>query len=190
MTDDFTIPENEREVVRVFALDVDAAEAARFAAPPSKNGADWALKRALGADRLKPEHVELFPARDLSGVGLPGYLTEGLGIAEDSVAPDRQALEAEAGHIVIVHSAAFEGAAQTLDPQPPLRHLGTYRLAQADPPRPTVPQPSDETPEVTPTAPPPPGPPSRGVSAMVLLAILLAALAILVAVFLLRSQAY
>lgn len=181
----------EREVVRVFALDLDPNGARAFATPPEGNGAAWPLHEALGAGSLDPEHVEVFPTADLQGVGLADYLAEGLGVDAAAVAPDRARLEAEDGHIVIVHSAAFGGAQQTLTPQPPLRLLGVYRQAQADPPRPAIPSRADAPPEITPTAPPPqPGPPSRGASLVVLIAILLAAVALLAAVFYFRSQPY
>lgn len=141
MTQTSKVPPGEREVVRVFALDMTAPEAETLAETLAErsegggsNGRPSGLAALLGTDRLDPDHVEIFPASDLTGVGLPGYLSDGLGIAETDIDPDRTALEAERAYIVIVHSPAFGGKAARLSPTPPLRHLGTYRLAQSDPP--------------------------------------------------------
>ncbi|MDJ0826404.1 MAG: hypothetical protein QNJ16_12940 [Rhodobacter sp.] len=190
MTDPTEVPAGEREVVRVYALDLEPAAAAAYKAPPEGDAADWPLRQALGATALDPSQVELFAAADLKGVGLPGYLIDGLGIAAPDIDPDRAALEAETGHIVVVLSAAFQGTAQTLTPTPPLRPLGTYRMAEAERPRAPMPVPGDEAPEMTPGAAPAPGPPPRGTSLIVLLGILLGAVALLALVFYFRSQPY
>ncbi|MCG6903872.1 MAG: hypothetical protein LJE68_14455 [Rhodobacter sp.] len=107
---------NEREVVRVFTF-------------PADDAADTVpLGAMLGADPLDMAHVESFHSRDLAGVGLPGYLTDGLGIDPADIADDLARLKAADGQIVILHSKAFCGVTQTLAPVPPLTHLGTYRL--------------------------------------------------------------
>ncbi|MDJ0627884.1 MAG: hypothetical protein QNJ44_06455 [Rhodobacter sp.] len=190
MTTALEVAQGEREVVRVFALDLDPPTARGFKTPPEGNGAAWPLPEALGVSVLDPDYVEVFPAGDLKGVGLPAYLIEGQGIDDAVIAPDRAALEAEEGHIVIVLSAAFGGSAQTLTPKPPLRHIGTYRLAEAEAPRATAPAPGDDPPAMVTPAAPPPGPPSRGTSLAVLLGILFAAVAVLALVFFFRSRPY
>lgn len=130
MTDPLHVPPEARETVWVFALDLDAAEAE--AVVEGGPGGEWPLRELLAAETLRARHIEAFPARDLSGVGLPGYLVEGLGIDEEHVARDRAALEAANRHIVILHAAAFDGTEQRLSPRLPLRHLGTYRQIQAE----------------------------------------------------------
>lgn len=135
LTDPLHVRSNERETVRVFALDLPPDEAKRITdRRDGGNGDDpWPLRSALGAEALDPAHVEVFPAGDLQGVGLAGYLVDGLGIAEEDVAAERETLDAATGHIVVVHARAFRQTEQRLDPEPPLRLLGAYRQAQAAP---------------------------------------------------------
>ena len=42
-------------------------------------------QKALGAETLDPEHVEVFPVSDLEGVGLAGYLEDGMGVPADQL---------------------------------------------------------------------------------------------------------
>ncbi len=177
MTGLLHVPAGEREVVRVFALDMTAPEAEALAEGRASNGGPSGLAALLGAPRLDRDHVEIFPAADLAGVGLPGYLTEGLGVADAEIAADRTALEAESGYIVIVHSPAFGGKAARLSPTPPLRHLGTYRLEQADAPG-TLPPAADSSAPARP-APEPARPLRRLPRALVLVVLLAAALLVL-----------
>lgn len=123
MTERFEIKAHEHGVVRLFAVDLPAAEVDGFATP----GADgWPLRDALGADTLDPDEIEVFPVSDLTGLGLPGYMIEGLGIAEADVAEDRARLDALKGHVAVVRSRAFGGVAQEITPRAPLRWIGTY----------------------------------------------------------------
>ncbi len=62
---------------------------------------------------------------DLKGLGLSGYMREGLGIAEDEI--DAARLDALEGVLLVLRSGAFEGATLTLKPRAPLRWIGTYR---------------------------------------------------------------
>lgn len=144
MTRALHVPAQEREVIRVLALDLAGAEAEALA-QEVPNGAPSDLAAALGVAHLDRTHVEIFPTADLKGVGLTGYLAEGLGIAPETLEPDRAVLEAETGYVVVVHSAAFAGAETLLSPEPPLRYLGTYPLAQTAPPAYTAPAPLDDT---------------------------------------------
>ncbi len=96
MTDPFDIAAAERETVRLFALDLpkpDIAEAAGL----------------LGVPALDPQHLELFPAKDLKALGLARYVTDGLGVAAADVAPDARKLDDAAGYILVVHAGAFGG---------------------------------------------------------------------------------
>ncbi len=128
--DPLHVPEGARETVWVFALDLAPADAE--AVVEGGPGGAWPLKELLGTDTLRARHIEGFPAGDLTGVGLPGYLVEGLGVDEHHVKPDRAALEAASQHIVILHADAFDGTEQRLTPRLPLRHLGTYAQVQAE----------------------------------------------------------
>ena len=128
MSERFEVRADERGVVRLFAVDLPPEQIKGFAEPDYKTDPDeapWALKEALGAEYLDSDFIELFPVSDLTGVGLPGYRTEGLGIAEGDVASDRARLEAVSGHVLIVVSSAFGGFAQTIRPRAPLRWIGT-----------------------------------------------------------------
>ena len=129
MSERFEISAGERGVVRLFAVDLPPEQIEAFAEPDYEANADdppWPLKDALGAEHLDADFIELFPIGDLKGVGLPGYMTEGLGIAEKDVKADRARLEAMGGHVLIVLSAAFGGVEQTIKPRAPLRWIGTY----------------------------------------------------------------
>lgn len=120
----------EHEVVRVFAVDLPEDEVAAFTAP--RTNGTTALQSALGTTTLIPAHVESFAASDMAGLGLAGYLVEGLGLDPTDIEADRSRLNDTRAHIVIVHSAAFDGTQQQLTPKPPLRHLGTYRQIQTE----------------------------------------------------------
>lgn len=129
MSERFEISGGERGVVRLFAVDLPASEIEAFGRPNHEADTDdppWELRQALGAEYLDADFVELFPLADLKGVGLTGYMTEGLGIAEADVEPDRARLEALSGHVLVVLSAAFGGVAQVIAPRTPLRWIGTY----------------------------------------------------------------
>lgn len=180
--DPLHVAPDEREVVRVFALDMPPDRAAAFTSERATGPAP--LQDALGATVLAGAHVESFAASDLTGIGLAGYLVEGLGIDAADIAPDRATLDNAGAHIVIVHSAAFGGTEQRLTPKPPLRHLGTYQQVQTEqrlvplPGQPMEPGlPPD--PKVGP-APIHPAPKARG-----LMALLAAAVIVLLIVYLL-----
>ncbi|QGX97178.1 hypothetical protein EI983_02335 [Roseovarius faecimaris] len=118
MSDRFDISASERGLVRLFALDLPGEEVGKL------READ--LAAMLGVSALDIDQVDLFSTRDLTGLGLSGYMTEGLGIPEAEIAPDRARLDALTGHLMVVRSAAFQGAAVTLTPRAPLRWIGTY----------------------------------------------------------------
>lgn len=118
MSDRFEVGKGERGIVRLFALDLPEGEAAGFA------GA--ALEEALGAGGLDAQYVEVFPVADLKGLGLSGYMTEGLGIPAEQIEGDRARLDGLKGHVLVLLSGAFGGRAATLTPRAPLRWIGTY----------------------------------------------------------------
>ena len=89
MTDRIEIPAGGDDI-HVFGLDLTGPEAEAFVARPANNGGGWPLKVRLGASSLDPAHVEHFPVSDLAGVGLPGYLTEGLGADAAAVEAERE----------------------------------------------------------------------------------------------------
>lgn len=119
-TEGLVLPEGERHVLRVFKLNLPAAEVAQL---PGK--ADL-LAALLGVEALDAAGVEVFDLADLAGLGLAAYLVEGNGAAEGQIAADRDRLDALTGAVLILHSAAFEGRATRLHPDPRLRLIGTY----------------------------------------------------------------
>ncbi|MDX5349466.1 MAG: hypothetical protein LPJ95_02005 [Paracoccaceae bacterium] len=113
-----TIPAHDRHGVRVFSAALSPQEVQR-----DKAGLVASLLRDPDLD---PAHVELFDTADLSGVGLAGYLAEGLGVSETALAPDRARLDALTGPVLILRSRALHGRAVTLDPDPRLTLIATY----------------------------------------------------------------
>lgn len=129
MSERFEVNEHERGIVRLFAVDLPPEKIGPFSEEPlgeENDDAPWPLQEALGARYLDSDFIELFPISNLTGLGLPGYMTEGLGIAEKDVEGDLARLSSLDGHILIVLSSAFGGFAQTLSPRAPLRWIGTY----------------------------------------------------------------
>jgi len=114
----------ERGLIRLFVVDLPPEEIKAFNTHATDTG--WPLQQALGATDLDPARIELFHINDLDDLGLSGYMTEGLGIADKDITPDAARLDALTGHVLIVQSAAFLGNAQTLTPRAPLRWIGTY----------------------------------------------------------------
>lgn len=120
---------SEHGQIRLFTVDLPPDEVASFSTPEDETG--WPLQDALGATRLDEDFVELFDVADLEELGLTGYMTEGLGIAETEVRQDAPRLNAINGHVLILFSSAFAGIAQTLTPRAPLRWIGTYSEQKA-----------------------------------------------------------
>ena len=134
MSESIVIAPQEHGIVRVFAVNLPDAEVAallRSAPPPEAAPGDLpqtpAAAELLGLSGLDTRHTELFAIRDLTGLGLGGYLTEGLGLKEAQVAADRARLAALDGHVLIVLSRAFQGQGAVLPPSPKLTLIGSYR---------------------------------------------------------------
>lgn len=125
MSDTFDIKAGERGVLRLFQVDLPKDAMPRFSQIDDISGR-WPLKEALGIEDMNEAFVDVFEVRDLDEMGLIGYMTEGLGVSEEEIAPHREQLDALEGHIVVVLSGAFKGLAVTLLPRPPLRWIGTF----------------------------------------------------------------
>ncbi|KAA9010551.1 hypothetical protein [Histidinibacterium aquaticum] len=109
-----TVPENEHGHARVFAVDLRDEEAEGFR---------QRIGDALGAEPEEGKY-EYFPVSNLEGLGLAGYLVEGLGMEADQVRADTGRLNAIKGYVLIVLSSGVRG--KTLTPGSPLRWIGTY----------------------------------------------------------------
>lgn len=128
MSEPMRIRESESGLVRLFALDLPEPEAralaeGREAAEPDTQAA---LEEMLGAIHLDIEQVEIFPRRNLEGLGLQAYLEQGHGIPAAELAVHRALLEMPPEWIVLVPSRAFERVAQTIRPTAPLRWIATF----------------------------------------------------------------
>lgn len=122
MSDTINVKAGDRGLVWVFAVDLEGAEAANF----NRRNGEWPAQKALGAETLDPEHVEVFPVSDLEGVGLAGYLEDGMGVPQDQLKDMRARLDAQKGWVMVVTSKALGGKAQTLTPRAPLRLIGSF----------------------------------------------------------------
>ncbi|MGI9370800.1 MAG: hypothetical protein ACR2O2_18375, partial [Ruegeria sp.] len=69
-------------------------------------------------------HIDIFPVTDLEDFGLYGYLNEGCGISGDQL--DKDALSAIEGWVLVLRSAAFQGKAAKIQPDPRLNLVGLY----------------------------------------------------------------
>ena len=144
-----TIPAHDRQGVHLFTAKLTADEVKRDKARLAAE--------LLGDPDLDPAFIEIFDLADLSGVGLSGYLTDGLGVPETAV-PDPARLDALTGPVLILLSKALHGREVTLTPDPRLTLVATY--AEERPPvhfeplptvtalgTPSVELPADRTPQ-------------------------------------------
>lgn len=125
MSDAIAIPENERGVVRIFALDM-SPERAKFLREPG------AAAQVLGIDTLDPANVEIFPLSDLDELGLAGYLAEGLGVPAAQLDGDRARLNAMAGWVMILRSRAFQDDPARLTPAKEITLIASYTEEATD----------------------------------------------------------
>ncbi len=116
------IPKGEHGQIRLFAVNRPTEAMAR--------DLHSAEKPAVTADLLgfapPPGTAELFPVSDLTGVGLPRYLTDGYAVTVSEIARDRSRLDALDGYVLLLFSSAFEGREKTLEIGPDLTLIGTY----------------------------------------------------------------
>lgn len=122
----------ERDVLRLFALDLPEDEAQHFV---TQKGYVWPLRDALGADRLRTDFVDLVHVADLGDMPLSRYLREAHGVTEDSLAGMRDRVDALEGAVIALPAQAFDGTTQTLEVRAPLRWIGTFGEERADPAR-------------------------------------------------------
>jgi len=133
MTTSIDIPNDERGVIRVFSLSMSDAEAKALKdnVPASADGPS-PQQALLGARNLDSDFTEVFPVKDLDGIGLAGYLEAGNGVDRAQLAPDARRLAALERWVFIAFSSAFGGVAQTLSPDPALTLIGTYTEPKPD----------------------------------------------------------
>ncbi|WP_375174828.1 hypothetical protein [Pseudooceanicola sp.] len=125
-----TLTSGDRETIHLFTVDLPEDDLWTFVTADPDSGA-FPLRSALGVETLDETQVEGAVIDDLVGIGLAGFLTEGIGVDEGLIARDRTRIDALTGSVVIVKGAAFDGAGVTLTPQPPLTHIGTWQMTAA-----------------------------------------------------------
>lgn len=126
--DHYHVSANETGTVRVFMTELDPEGAAAITA----GNVHKLLGKGVTLDAAK---VEVFPAKVIQSMGLSAYLKDGYGIAEADLKGKRAALDALTGLIVLIPSFAFQSQAQTLDPNPALRFIGTFHETAKAPPK-------------------------------------------------------
>lgn len=110
-----TIPANDHGRVYLYALpDIDAPDMAAL----------------LGVDLLDLAHVDVITLADLEGLGLRGYLIDGMGIPGAEIGPEIAALK---GKVAVLRSAAFGGRRAEIKLASGMRHVATYGERQSEP---------------------------------------------------------
>lgn len=123
-----SITKTDPPALRVFAISRPTLELFGTLKDTSKQE----LATALLGHPLPKDGFELFPVKDLEGVGLPGYLIEGQGIPDAQITPDRSRLNALEGYVLILLPGTFRGQDVTLPGSPELTLIGTYEEPRAD----------------------------------------------------------
>ncbi len=154
------IPAHDRDGVRVFTARLTPDDLQRDKARLAVD--------LLGDPDIDPAFVEIFDLADLAGVGLAGYLTDGLGVPEAALATDRARLDGLQGPVLILLPKALHGRASTLTPDPRLTLQGSY--VEDRPPVHFEPLPSAAARGVLTPDLPPDRRPQRPASALLLLA--------------------
>ncbi len=134
MTDILTVSAAENDRLRLFGLDTRSSRGGEILAA-AEAGDAAALAIALGAERVAPDRIELVRTRDLSGMGLSGYLAAGYDVPRDALDRAAASLASAPAHVLIVPSSAFGGTAQSLAPDPALTLLAAFDLSDPMPPR-------------------------------------------------------
>lgn len=127
MSDRITVRAGDRGLIWVFAVDLEQKDVPAF----TRRNGDWPVRKALGAESLEPEHVEVFPVSDLEGLVLSGYLEEGMGVPPDQLDGLRERLDGQRGTVMVLSSKALDGSEQVLTPKEPLRLLASFSEERA-----------------------------------------------------------
>ena len=122
---------HERGRLHVFAVNRPKAEIAAVF-EPADTGADR-LQPSLAlltdlteAEGLDPTGAELIPLADLAGLGLSGYLSEGLDVAQQDLDGVKRKLDALEGYALILTSRAFRGRGVDLAETAGLTHIASF----------------------------------------------------------------
>lgn len=127
MTRTIDIPRTEQGAIRVFAISRPMAEMARALKQQPKTG----LAAALLNHPVDEDDFELFALSDLTGVGLPRYLSDGYDVDHDAIRADRAKLEALDGYVLLLFSRISSAGDVALRPVAELTLIGTYAEPKA-----------------------------------------------------------
>ena len=158
MSQSITVPKGESGVIRVFAVNRNPVE---MEVALSRQPKPDLARELLNAPHLNTIGTEIFPVKDLDGVGLAGYLSEGYAVSKAQLDADRAKLEALDAYVLLLFSNSFAGQAASLTVGPDLTLIGTYGEIQPD--NSATPLSADSAAPYTGTgAPPVPGSERRG----------------------------
>lgn len=144
MTEVVEILKGSRSEVLLFALDMPP-EQVRFLREE-----EGALAQVLGLEHIDMNQVEVFDVADLEGIGLVGYLHDGIGIPLAELEPLEDELAAYTGHLLLIRARAFVDEGATLTPAAPISLI--LRLGEAKTNWQAKPEPQDELQRLTPRA--------------------------------------
>lgn len=125
MSDAIEITKGARREILLFSLDMPG-EQIRFLQEE-----EGALAQVLGLEQIDMDQVELFAAADLEGIGLMGYLHDGMGVPLAELDPHRALLAGQTGHMLLIRARAFAETGATLSPAAPINLL--LRLGEESP---------------------------------------------------------
>ncbi len=121
------IKQSESGAIRVFAISRPIADMARALKQKPKA----ALADEMLGHPVTVEDIELFALSDLTGVGLPRYLSDGYDVDSQALRRDRARLDALDGYVLLVFSSVAADGDVRLSPGPDLTLIGTYHEARA-----------------------------------------------------------
>jgi hypothetical protein len=130
MSDLMKIPAGERGEIRLFNIDLPRSDIDAFTGEDDEAVGPKVLD-ALGISELNPDGVEIFDVDDLEGLGLYGYMVQGLGVAEADLKASRREIDALDGFVLVLLSRAFGGKPASLKTKSPLRWVGTFSEERA-----------------------------------------------------------
>jgi hypothetical protein len=110
---------SERDVLRLFALDLPPDEAGTFVEGEG-------LREALGAEALRPDFVDVIRMDDLGEMPLSTYLQSAHGVTDEAISDTRAQVDGLTGVVLALPAQAFGGVSQTLTVKAPLRWVGTF----------------------------------------------------------------
>ena len=120
MSDAIEIPTNEREILRLFALDD------QLAMEIAHSGVLDQLWQALGTPPLHGPDVQIVKLPDIADMGLPDFLAQAYDIDAAEIATHSKALNAQTGTIALIRSGAFQGQAHRLTPTRQARLIAAF----------------------------------------------------------------